>query len=136
MAAYWIQTGTLNFQSFLLGTQIGSICTVLIAVNNLRDIEGDAKVGKKTLAVRFGKTFSRIEIATLAVIPYALGFIWLKWGYYYPMLLPWLAFPLAQILIKKIYQTEPSHAYNQYLGLAALLHLSFGILITIGFIWS
>ena len=36
---------------------------VLIALNNLRDRESDILVNKKTLAVRFGVTFARAEIA-------------------------------------------------------------------------
>jgi len=132
IAGYWIQMGRVDAASILLGTQIGLLCTAMIAINNLRDIAGDAKVGKKTLAVRFGETFSRLEISALVFLPYMLGFIWLSWEHTYAALLPWIAFPFAQILFKKVWTTHPSRAYNQFLGLAALLHLSFGVLLTIG----
>jgi 1,4-dihydroxy-2-naphthoate octaprenyltransferase len=42
---------------------------VLIALNNLRDRATDQRVNKKTLAVRFGEKFARIEILLFLFIP-------------------------------------------------------------------
>lgn len=134
MAGFWLQTGYIDFQSFMLGTQIGLLSTTLIAVNNLRDVNTDAKSNKKTLAVRFGQVFVKYEIILLATIPFALNFFWLYWGYFYAAILPFLTLPLACLLIVKIWKTYPSKAYNGFLALAALLHLSFGILLIIGFL--
>ena len=48
------------------------ISTAILAVNNLRDMDEDKKVGKRTLAVRFGRKFVQFEylfcIASAAVI--------------------------------------------------------------------
>lgn len=133
-AAYWLQTGIIDKSSLVLGTQIGLLCTALVAVNNLRDVDTDRAAKKKTLAVRFGKTFARMEIGFLACFPFLLSFYWLKNGYAYAALMPWMSFFLAIILAKKVAIEEPSKNYNQFLGLAALLHLSFGVLLTLGFI--
>jgi 1,4-dihydroxy-2-naphthoate octaprenyltransferase len=51
----------------------------------------------------------------------------------YAAVLPLLALPLALRVIFKIQTTEPSPAYNAYLGMSALLHLLFGILLSEGF---
>jgi len=133
-AAYWLQTGVIDTASLVLGTQIGLLCAALIAINNLRDIDTDRAAKKNTLAVRFGKTFARMEIGFLTYFPFLLSFYWLKNGYAYAALLPWLCFFLAVVLAKKVALEEPSRNYNQFLGLAALLHLSFGFLLTIGFL--
>jgi 1,4-dihydroxy-2-naphthoate octaprenyltransferase len=133
-AGYWIQSGVLDLSCFVLGTQIGLLCMVLIAINNLRDIKGDAKVGKRTLAVRFGPAFARYEITAAIYLPYMLTFYWLMHGDIYAAALPWGAFFVAAALVRKVWGQEPSRAYNQYFGLAALLHLSFGLLIGIGFL--
>ncbi|MCX7713452.1 MAG: 1,4-dihydroxy-2-naphthoate polyprenyltransferase [Chthoniobacterales bacterium] len=46
----------------MLGLVPGCYSLALIAVNNLRDAPMDRKAGKKTLAVRFGEKFGRMEI--------------------------------------------------------------------------
>lgn len=134
MAGFWLQAGFINVQSFLLGTQVGLLCTSIIAVNNLRDVNTDAKSSKKTLAVRFGQTFVKTEITLLAIVPFILNFFWLYWGYLYTAILPFLTLPMAFLLIVNIWKTYPSKAYNGFLALAALLHLSFGVLMIIGFL--
>jgi len=134
LSAYWLQAGNITPLSFLLGTQIGLLATGLIAVNNLRDIDGDAKVGKNTLPVRFGKAFGRFEIALVTFLPFLLNFIWLFNGYEFASTLPWLIFPLALAMVVKVYHTPPSSAYNGFLAQSALIHFGFGILLMIGFL--
>jgi 1,4-dihydroxy-2-naphthoate octaprenyltransferase len=130
---YFLQTEQFTLNALVAGLQIGLHCTVLIAVNNLRDIEGDRLVHKKTLPVRFGKKFARWEIAFLAFAPFLIGIYWVLNGYSGAFLLPFLISPLAFRLTKLVFQTEPSPAYNQFLAKAAGLHLVFGLLLSIGF---
>lgn len=49
----------------------GCLAMTLLAVNNLRDRVGDARVNKRTLAVRFGAGFARAEIV-LSIVAAAL----------------------------------------------------------------
>lgn len=133
VSIYYIQTLHINASPFLAGVQVGFLCTVLIAINNLRDCEEDGKVGKMTLAVRFGKTFSRMEIALLTFIPFALCFFWIQLGFVFAAVLPWMTILLAVKLVKNIWKTEPGKVYNVFLGFAALIHLSFSLLLCIGF---
>ena len=52
---YYLQNNSLfDADSILIGSAIGFIAVAILCVNNIRDIESDKKVGKKTLAVRFG----------------------------------------------------------------------------------
>lgn len=134
MAGFWLQAGYINMQSFLLGTQVGLLCTLLIALNNLRDVNTDAKSNKKTLAVRFGQTFVKAEITFLAIVPFLLNFLWLYRGYHFVAGLPFLTLPIACLLIVKVWKTYPSKAYNGFLALAAVIHLAFGFLMVIGFL--
>lgn len=129
----YLHTGIWTKQSFWLGLQIGFHATVLIAINNLRDVEGDRTVNKRTLPVRFGKSFARYEIAFLALAPFAMNVYWWSYGLKATALLPLLALPLALIVIRNIFKTEPSSVYNKFLGQSALLHLVFGLLLSIGF---
>lgn len=133
-AGFWLQAGYVNFHSFLLGTQIGLLCTSIIVVNNLRDINTDAKSDKRTLAVRFGQTFAKVEITLTTLLPFILNLFWLYAGFPYAALFPFLTFPLACLLLVNIWKTYPSKAYNGFLAMAALLHFGFGILLIFGFV--
>ena len=130
----FLMTGVWPFAALVLGLQIGLLATVLIAINNLRDVFGDVKVGKKTLPVRFGLKFGRYEIAVLAFLPFLLNLYWWQQAGPWAALLPWLCLPLALKIVRLIFQTEPSPAYNQFLAKGAGLHLLFGVLLSLGFI--
>ena len=132
---FYLQTLTYTIEAFILGLQIGFLATILIAINNLRDREGDAKVGKKTMAVRTGVRFSKYEITFLIYAPFALNLYWMIEGHWPAGLLPWFVLPLANKLAKNIWNTEPSAVYNSYLGQAAGLHMIFGIILGLGFLW-
>lgn len=133
MASYWLQVGSLNFESLLLGTQIGLLSTSMLAINNLRDIRGDAKSQKRTLPVRFGAFFGRLEISICILLPFALNFLWLATDFHFAAALPWIAFSLALPLVAKIWKTEPSKAYNEFLAMSGILQISFSLLISCGF---
>ncbi|MFZ4099286.1 MAG: 1,4-dihydroxy-2-naphthoate octaprenyltransferase [Chlamydiia bacterium] len=59
--------------SWTLGLACGCFSVAFIAINNIRDIDADRKIGKQTLAVRFGESFGRYEIASMLVLPCLLA---------------------------------------------------------------
>lgn len=134
MGIAFLHTGEWLQEAFVLGLQIGFHATVLIAINNLRDAEGDKLVHKKTLAVRFGKSFAKKEIIFMAVVPFILNLYWLKFGFYKVFLLSVFALPLVFIITKNILKNEPGPIYNKFLAQGAALHLVFGLLMSLGFI--
>ena len=129
---YFLQAQELSISAIIAGLQVGFHCTVLIAINNLRDVHGDILVDKKTLAVRFGKQFGRWEIAVLCGVPFLIGIYWALHGFLWAFLLPWIVCPLAIGLSTAIFRTEPSPVYNQFLAKGAALHLIFGTLLSVG----
>jgi 1,4-dihydroxy-2-naphthoate octaprenyltransferase len=66
---YFVQTLSYSPDAVLLGVMPGCYSVVLIALNNLRDRATDERVNKKTLAVRFGEKFARIEILFFLFVP-------------------------------------------------------------------
>jgi len=66
---YFVQALSFSPEALWLGVMPGCYSVVLIALNNLRDRESDQRVNKKTLAVRFGEKFARIEILLFLFIP-------------------------------------------------------------------
>ncbi|MEY4616773.1 MAG: hypothetical protein RJB66_1733 [Pseudomonadota bacterium] len=129
----YLHTKEWHIESLLAGLQVGCLATVLIAINNFRDMDGDIKANKKTLAVRFGATFVRIEIAFLIAISFAINFYWWSEGFKIAAVLSSLAFPIGILVIKNIFTHQPSPLYNKFLAQSALLHLLFGVLLSLGF---
>lgn len=73
---YFVQTQSFSWLPVLAGFGPGLLSVAILVVNNLRDIEGDRVAGKRTLAVRFGVRFSRLQygfcILAAAALPYIL----------------------------------------------------------------
>ena len=134
LTAYYLQIGSVDFRPLLAGIQIGFLATTIIAINNFRDIACDAKVNKRTLAVLFGSTFARVEITFTSLAPFFLGFLWVKIGYPFAMMLPCLVLPLAFANIKAIWFFDPSPLYNQIFIRSTFIHLFFGILLALGYV--
>jgi len=69
------QVGTVNVEAWVGGAALGAIAAAVLVVNNLRDRERDATVGKRTLAVLLGNLGTRIFYIVLLVLPFgALAF--------------------------------------------------------------
>lgn len=68
----YVQVETVTALSLLCAVAVGSLSTALLVVNNLRDIPGDSRCGKRTLAVRMGENRTRIVYTGLMVVPYLL----------------------------------------------------------------
>lgn len=134
MGLFYLHTQIWTLDAFVLGLQIGLLAAVLIAINNLRDIEGDAKVNKRTLAVRLGIEGAKKEIYFLCLAPFVMQIYWASQGRWIAALLPFIALPLAIKIMKNIKKTAPSTQYNRFLGQSAGLHLIFGVLLSIGLI--
>ena len=70
----------LTVTSFIASLVVGALACALLAVNNLRDIDGDTLTGKRTLAVRLGDKKARsffislFVLALLAILVLALSY--------------------------------------------------------------
>ena len=82
MGTAWVMVGSLPAETWLTGSAAGFFASAVLLVNNIRDLEQDAQVGKKTLAVRLGDRPSRILLVVVLLMPYvilgilSLVFIW------------------------------------------------------------
>jgi len=60
----YLSLGRVTTLAVLAAIPVGLLATALLVVNNLRDLEGDKRSGKHTLAVRFGAAPTRRFYAT------------------------------------------------------------------------
>jgi 1,4-dihydroxy-2-naphthoate polyprenyltransferase len=121
--SYYLQRLQLDPQAIMAGFAIGCLAVTLLAINNLRDIGNDRASNKRTLAVRFGERFARLEIA-LCVVAAFIATMVITW-------VPIVALPLAFILLSRVRYAKGAEL-NQCLALAGALQWAFGILFVIG----
>ncbi len=69
----YTQAGEISWPAFAGAVGIGLFACALLEVNNIRDIPGDSRSGKRTLAVRLGDRRARLLYATMVVLPLALA---------------------------------------------------------------
>jgi 1,4-dihydroxy-2-naphthoate octaprenyltransferase len=129
---YFLHTGVFTPTALIAGLQIGVLATVLIAINNLRDLDQDRLIGKKTLSVRLGPRNGRIEVALLFGAAFLLNLFWLAQGHTWAFLLPFLTLPLAVKIVLMLFRTPASQAYNRLLAQASFVHMLFGVLLSVG----
>lgn len=121
----------LTRSALLAGFAVGALATLLLAINNLRDVAGDRVSNKRTLAVRFGERFARAEIVFFVLAPFA-AVAWLAWMRdQYGLLLPLAALPLAFILLARVWKSSGAEL-NRCLAIAGALQWAFGILFVLG----
>lgn len=90
-ATYYVQGGWPTLDVWLAAVAIGLLAANILVVNNYRDVETDARAGKRTSVVRFGRRFARWQFASghavALLVPVVLA---LRWGR-----LGWILLPLA-----------------------------------------
>ena len=129
----WILSAQWSPSALWLGAAVGLIAAAVLVVNNYRDIETDAPVGKRTLAVHLGKSSTRQLYRLLLLLPFPLLMMALEplqrsdilW-YVLPLL------PYALYLGGKISRIPHGEALNQLLVQTAQLQLLFGGLFILG----
>jgi 1,4-dihydroxy-2-naphthoate octaprenyltransferase len=69
VGSFFVQTASVSWLALGCGVAMGCLATALLVVNNLRDIPGDTRAGKQTLAVRLGDQRTRYLFVVLLVVP-------------------------------------------------------------------
>jgi 1,4-dihydroxy-2-naphthoate octaprenyltransferase len=126
----YVQTRTLEGLAFAVAVPVGLLIVAILVVNNLRDIEGDALVGKRTLAVLLGDRSTRLLFAGLFVVAFAVvaavGVV-RPWA-----LLGLLAAPLSVPPARTVLSGERGPALIGALAGTGVLTLATGVLLGAG----
>ncbi len=131
---YYVQSFEYNDAVILSGFMTGFLSVAILVVNNLRDIKTDADAGRRTLAVRFGKMFTRMEylfcILAAAAVPVIVCHITAERGW---MLLTPLFVFLAIPLVSDVFVSDDPKVLNRALALTAML--LFGQSLVYSIVW-
>lgn len=133
-ATHFVQAGEWSFVALMASIPIGCLSVAILIVNNYRDMETDVHVGKRTLAVRFGRRATQVQYAAMLAIAYAVPVAqyWMDQANEW-IFLPLLSVPLAMMLMRQ-FLTLRGRELNPVLEKTAKLLVLFGILYTIGIV--
>ncbi len=131
--AHFVQAGSTSALALGAAVTVGSLATAILAVNNLRDRDGDARAGKRTLAVRMPEAVARRYAALLLALPFAaLPFLAFAGPARPGALLPALLLPEAWLCARAVLDGASGAALNPMLARVARLTALFGVLLGIG----
>ncbi|WP_126664702.1 1,4-dihydroxy-2-naphthoate polyprenyltransferase [Haloterrigena salifodinae] len=128
-----IPDGTVTREAFFASLPVAGISTSIIVVNNIRDLETDAETGKRTLAVRIGYRWSRVEYAALLGLAYLVPpWLWLAEGFGPRVLLPLASLPYAAVVARTVCTRTDGEALNPALEGTGKLLAIYAILFAAG----
>ena len=124
------QSGSVSAPAIIASVAVGLLTCAVLVANNLRDIEGDEVVGKRTLAVLLGATDTRRLYVALVTLPFLLSALGALRSW--PMLLALLAAPLAAIQARRVLAGADGRALIRVLGQTGLLLLAWSLTTAVG----
>lgn len=114
---------------------VGALCTNILVVNNLRDINQDRIAGKRTLGVLFGESILKWEYSVMVLLAFAIPpHFYFQLDYNLWALLPFISLPLAFKLVKTIWTNKDKSELNDTLEATAKFMVIFSVLFSLGLI--
>ena len=133
--SYYLQTLSISPAALLAGAMLGLFGAAVITVNNYRDVESDARVGKRTLAVVVGRRATQWVYAAELLLPLALLpclAVLTEKGL--RMALPLLVLPSALRLLRRFRREPPGLVFNQLLVSTARLQFVYALLLALAMV--
>jgi len=132
---YYVQGLSWPPDVFLAGAALGALNTAILVANNLRDIETDERVGKRTLAVRIGTRGSQLQYFALLLVAFVVPVVgWRMCGWPVASLAALLVAPLCIAPGRRVLMhTDPAELLP-VLGETARVVGIYGLLLGLGLV--
>ncbi|MAV89557.1 MAG: 1,4-dihydroxy-2-naphthoate octaprenyltransferase [Candidatus Marinimicrobia bacterium] len=128
---FFLQLGYVSIESIISGIVMGCLSVTLLCINNIRDVDTDSNVGKRTIAVRFGVMFVKYLFISLFLICYLLlGYLSFNLNYinknlYFLLLI--ITLPLCLKLNFDVFKLK-LHSLNRLLSNVSVFIIIFSLL--------
>ncbi len=130
----YLQTGRVSSTALAAAVPVGALISCLMLVNNLRDIQSDAKTGKRTLPVRLGAERSRRLYAALVALAMLWTGVLLVTAAGAGAVLCLASLPLAVPSVRHLRAARSAPQFDRCLAESARLHAVFGLLLALAFL--
>ena len=130
----YVQLGHVPCVAVWAALPVGALATAILVVNNVRDRATDARVGKRTLAVRFGRRAAIGEYAALLVTAYTVPLALALAAHAPWRALPIVTAPLALLRLRQLAAAATGPEHNRLLAATAQLLLVHGALLAVGLV--
>lgn len=129
--AHWREA--LPFAAVAVSLPIGALITNILIIDDIRDRDFDVIKGKNTIAVRFGKGWSRAEFLCLLAFAYLAPFwLWLSLGFSAWVLLPLITLPIAALVTRAVWTRDRFDELVPMTPRMAMLTVAYAICLTGG----
>ncbi len=129
---YFTQAARLGADVLLAGVPVGLLAANILVVNNYRDADTDSRVGKRTLVVRLGRPFARIQFGSSLLVAFLLPFLFLARGSGPAALLPCLLTPWAWRQTVRLRESQSPVELITLLGDTGRLLAAYAVLFAAG----
>ncbi|MGE5175198.1 MAG: 1,4-dihydroxy-2-naphthoate polyprenyltransferase [Hyphomicrobiales bacterium] len=130
---YYVQAGRLDPLALFAAVPVGALCTAILVVNNVRDLDTDRAAGKRTLSVVLGRSGTRAEFGALLVVAFSVVIgLWMRGRLSIGALLPLATLTFAIRTYRVVATREDGPSLNRALFDTARLHVFFGLLFAAG----
>ena len=134
-ATYFVQAGRVTIDVLLAAVAIGLLTANILVVNNYRDVETDAAAGKRTLVVRFGRRFARLQFMFSLQVALAVPLVLFWRGHWaWWCLLPLALEPLARSQVRRLRDSSSPSELIELLGDTGKLLAIYAVLFSLGVI--
>jgi 1,4-dihydroxy-2-naphthoate octaprenyltransferase len=114
---------------------IGALITNILIIDDIRDRDFDVAKGKNTIAVRFGRGWSRAEFLCLLIFAYLMPFwLWRGFGFSAWVLLPLLTLPIAGLVAHAVWARDRFQDLVPMTPRMAMLTVAFAICLAAGLV--
>jgi len=137
-ATYFVQTGVVTPEAWMIGVGVGALAANILVVNNYRDVETDARAGKRTLVVRFGRAYARGQFVAGHVLALS-ALVAVGFGDWHPVIViagAVVCVVAGWIQTKRLMRATTPGELIRLLGTTGMYLAVYALVLVVGLVWG